>query len=145
MGRVRRFQGSSDCTASRRVIYGYISRALWTAVQNHCTPLGTTEILSARNLWLKRKMWPAHNSISCVHVLLKTEAFDNVFPHLWLAPHVVIGYQPLYHVLQWRRVEAAVALVSGSTGSGSRLDQGHGVVFLGKILYSYKVSLHPGV
>ena len=37
------------------------------------------------------------------------------------------------------------ALDSGSSGPGSRAGQGHGVVFLGKILYSHNASLHPGV
>ena len=39
----------------------------------------------------------------------------------------------------------ACALVSGSRGTGSSPGQGHCVVFLGKTLYSYSASLHPGV
>ena len=35
--------------------------------------------------------------------------------------------------------------VSGSSGSGSSPGRGHCVVFLGKTLYNYGVSLHPGV
>ena len=37
------------------------------------------------------------------------------------------------------------ALVSGSSGPGSSPGRGHGVVFLGKTLYSHSASLHPGV
>ena len=37
------------------------------------------------------------------------------------------------------------ALVSGSSGPGSNPGRGHCVVFLGKTLYSYSASLHPGV
>ena len=37
------------------------------------------------------------------------------------------------------------ALDSGSSCSGSSPDRGHCVVFLGKTLYSYSASLHPGV
>ena len=37
------------------------------------------------------------------------------------------------------------ALVSGSSGPGSRPGRGHCVVFLGKTLYSHSASLHPGV
>ena len=33
----------------------------------------------------------------------------------------------------------------GSGGPGSSPGQGHCVVFLGKTLYSYSASLHPGV
>ena len=33
----------------------------------------------------------------------------------------------------------------GSGGQGSSPGQGHCVVFLGKTLYSYSASLHPGV
>ena len=36
-------------------------------------------------------------------------------------------------------------LDSGSGGPGSSLGWGHCVVFLGKTLYSYSASLHPGV
>ena len=36
-------------------------------------------------------------------------------------------------------------LDSGSGGPGSSPGQGHGVVFLGKTLYSHGASLHPGV
>ena len=39
----------------------------------------------------------------------------------------------------------ASALDSGSGGPGSSPGRGHSVVFLGKILYSYSASLHPGV
>ena len=37
------------------------------------------------------------------------------------------------------------ALDSGASGLGSSRGRGHCVVFLGKILYSHSVSLHPGV
>ena len=37
------------------------------------------------------------------------------------------------------------ALVSGSSGPGSRPGRGHCVVFLGKTLYSHSASLHTGV
>ena len=37
------------------------------------------------------------------------------------------------------------ALVSGSRGPGSSPGRGHCVVFLGKTLYSYSASLHPGI
>ena len=37
------------------------------------------------------------------------------------------------------------ALDSGSSGPGSRLGQGHCVVFMGKTLNSHSASLHPGV
>ena len=37
------------------------------------------------------------------------------------------------------------ALVSRSSGPGSSPGRGHGVVFLGKTLYSHSASLHPGV
>ena len=37
------------------------------------------------------------------------------------------------------------AFVSGASGPGSSPGQGHGVVFLGKTLYSHSASLHPGV
>ena len=36
-------------------------------------------------------------------------------------------------------------LNSGACGLGLRPSQGHCVVFLGKTLYSYSASLHPGV
>ena len=36
-------------------------------------------------------------------------------------------------------------LVSGSSSPGSNTARGHCVVFLGKTLYSYSASLHPGV
>ena len=36
-------------------------------------------------------------------------------------------------------------LDSGSSSPGSSPDQGHCDVFLGKTLYSYSASLHPGV
>ena len=36
-------------------------------------------------------------------------------------------------------------LDSGSSGPGSGPGRGHCVVFLGKTLYSYGASLHPGV
>ena len=36
------------------------------------------------------------------------------------------------------------ALVSRPSGPGSSPDRGHCVVFLGKTLYSYSASLHPG-
>ena len=36
-------------------------------------------------------------------------------------------------------------LVSGSSGPGSSPSWGHGVVFLGKTLYSHSAPLHPGV
>ena len=66
MAGVWRFHGIYDCTASRRVIQWYISRALWTGVKNNCTLLGANEILCVRNLWLKRKKGPAHLiSASC--------------------------------------------------------------------------------
>ena len=37
------------------------------------------------------------------------------------------------------------ALDSGLSGLGSSPGRGHCVVFLGKTLYSYSASLHPGV
>ena len=37
------------------------------------------------------------------------------------------------------------ALVLGSSGPGSSPGRGLCVVFLGKILYSHRASLHPGV
>ena len=37
------------------------------------------------------------------------------------------------------------ALDSGVSGPGSSPGWGHGVVFLGKTLYSHSTSLHPGV
>jgi len=37
------------------------------------------------------------------------------------------------------------ALVSGSSGLGSRPGRGHCVVFSGKTLHSHSASLHPGV
>ena len=37
------------------------------------------------------------------------------------------------------------ALVPGANGPGSSPGRGHCVVFLGKTLYSYGASLHPGV
>ena len=37
------------------------------------------------------------------------------------------------------------ALDSGLSGPGSSPGRGHCVVFLGKTLYSYSASLHPGV
>ena len=37
------------------------------------------------------------------------------------------------------------ALNSGSSSPGSSPGHGHYVVFLGKTLYSYSASLHPGV
>ena len=37
------------------------------------------------------------------------------------------------------------ALDSGSSGPGSSPGRGHCVMFLGKTLYSYSASLHPGV
>ena len=37
------------------------------------------------------------------------------------------------------------ALDSGVTGQGLSPGWGHGVVFLGKTLYSHSTSLHPGV
>ena len=37
------------------------------------------------------------------------------------------------------------ALESVSSGPGSSPDRGHCVVFLGKILYPYSASLHPGI
>ena len=37
------------------------------------------------------------------------------------------------------------ALDSGLSGPGSNPGRGHCVVFLGKTLYSYSASLHPGV
>ena len=37
------------------------------------------------------------------------------------------------------------ALDSGSSDPGSSPDRGHCVGFLGKTLYPYSVSLHPGV
>ena len=37
------------------------------------------------------------------------------------------------------------ALVSGSSGPGSRPGRGHCVVFLGKTIYSHGASLHSGV
>ena len=37
------------------------------------------------------------------------------------------------------------ALVSGSSGPGSRSGRGHCAVFLGKTLYSHSASLRPGV
>ena len=37
------------------------------------------------------------------------------------------------------------ALDSGAIGPGLSPDRGHCVVFLGKTLYSYSPSLHPGV
>ena len=37
------------------------------------------------------------------------------------------------------------ALDSGSGGPGSSPGRGYCVVFLGKTLYSYSASLHPGV
>ena len=42
-------------------------------------------------------------------------------------------------------VKMVSALDSGSSGPGLGPDRGHGVVFLGKILYSRGASLHPGV
>ena len=36
-------------------------------------------------------------------------------------------------------------LDSGSSGPGLSPGRGHGVVFLGKTLYSHGASLHPGV
>ena len=33
----------------------------------------------------------------------------------------------------------------GSSGLGSRLSRGHGVLFLGNTLYSHSASFHPGV
>ena len=33
----------------------------------------------------------------------------------------------------------------GSSGPGSSPDRVHGVVFLGKTLYSHGASLHPGI
>ena len=45
----------------------------------------------------------------------------------------------------WRRGGLMVsALDSGASGPGSSPGWGHCVVFLGKILYSYSASLHPG-
>ena len=35
------------------------------------------------------------------------------------------------------------ALASGASGLGSSPGQGHGVVFLGKALYSHTASLYP--
>ena len=37
------------------------------------------------------------------------------------------------------------ALDSGASAPGSSPGRGHCVVFLGKTLYSYSASLHPGV
>ena len=37
------------------------------------------------------------------------------------------------------------ALDSGASGPGSSLGRGHGVVVLGKTLYSYSASPHPGI
>ena len=37
------------------------------------------------------------------------------------------------------------ALVSRSSSPGSSPGRGHGVVFLGKTLYSHSASLYPGV
>ena len=37
------------------------------------------------------------------------------------------------------------ALDSGSSGPSLNPGRGHGVVFLGKTLYSHSASLHPGV
>ena len=39
----------------------------------------------------------------------------------------------------------ASALDSGVSGLGSSPGRGHGVVFLGKTLYSHSASLRPGV
>ena len=39
----------------------------------------------------------------------------------------------------------ASALDSGASVAGSSLSRGHGVVFLGKTLYSHSASLHPGI
>ena len=37
------------------------------------------------------------------------------------------------------------ALASGASAPGSSPGRGHSSVFLGKTLYSYSASLHPGV
>ena len=47
---------------------------------------------------------------------------------------------------RWRHGGLMVSVLdSGSGGPGSSLGWGHCVVFLGKALYSYRASLHPGV
>lgn len=74
----RWFHGSYDCTAIRRVIQWYISRALWTAVKNNCPLLGTNEILSVRNLWLKRKMRSNHNQY-LVYQLLASSSVGRYY------------------------------------------------------------------
>ena len=50
------------------------------------------------------------------------------------------------NVMLWRRGGLMVsALDSGLGGPGWSPGRGHYVVFLGKTLYSYSASLHPGV
>ena len=52
----------------------------------------------------------------------------------------------LHQIVKGRRGGLMVsALDSGASGPGSSPGRGHCVVFLGKTLYSYSASLHPGV
>ena len=53
-------------------------------------------------------------------------------------------YKKPKFTLWWPQLVVS-ALATGSSGLGSSPGQGHGVVFLGKALYSHSASLHPGV
>ena len=66
-------------------------------------------------------------------------------PIRWIAPRA--NRASLYALLCFcgRRGGLMVsALVSGLSGPGSSPGRGHCLVFLGKTLYSYSASLHPG-
>ena len=53
---------------------------------------------------------------------------------------------PLLVLPSWRRGGLMVGVLDfGASGPGSSTSRGHCTVFLGKTLYSYSASLHPGV
>ena len=55
------------------------------------------------------------------------------------------GFELNFRTPKGGAVTSWLAFVSGSSGPGSSHGLGHGVVFLGKTLYSRSASLYPGV
>ena len=53
-------------------------------------------------------------------------------------------FQSISHLRKEAGGLTVSALVPESSGLGSNPGRGHRVVFLGKTLYSYSASLHPG-